>query len=428
MKEQFEVIVVGGGLAGLTAAYVLARNGIDVMVLERGNRCGEKNVSGGIFCGNLFHEVFSDIASEAPVERYMKKRTLACICDDSVVSYDYCSGHAGNGLGFSVLRAKFDKWLSEKVMEAGADVLCGIAVDNLVFDNGIVKGISVNGDKLYSDVVILAEGANAMLTEKAGLRRKLEPYQVGLGVREVIRLGENTINERFNLESGQGAAIELFGTFTEQIEGGGFIYTNKDTVSLGLVFTLSSYGEDNNPPYEILEHFKNIPYVAKLIEGGKTLEYSAHLVPEVGLEMAPKVYGDGILIVGDAAGFTLKNGRTVEGMNYAVQSGKLAAETVIKAVQFNDYNSEVLSEYEKDLCKDKLFMRLMKFRETYKFFQNPKLYREYPKLITTFSKMLFSEGDYSDSRITALLLQATKLSDLTIRSIASDVIRGHKLL
>ncbi|MFC1461993.1 FAD-dependent oxidoreductase [Verrucomicrobiota bacterium] len=428
MKDKFEVIVVGGGLAGLTAAHLLAGSGFEVMVLERGNHCGEKNVSGGVCCGESFQDVFGDLASDAPIERHIKRKILACVCGHSVVSYDYCNGQPGEDLGFSVLRGKFDRWLGEKVVEAGADMLCGVAVDDVVFDNGIAKGISVNGERLYADVVILAEGANALLTEKIGFRTKLRPYQMGLGVREAIRLGETTINDRFNLDPGEGTAIELFGTFTEQIEGGGFLYTNKDTISLGLVFTLASYSEEHSPPYDILEYFKSIPYVAKLIEGGETVEYSAHMVPEVGLEMLPTIYGNGILVVGDAAGFTLKNGRNVEGMNYAIESGKLAAETVIKAVQFGDYSAETLSEYERSIRRNSLFKRLMKYKETYKFFQNPRLYKEYPELVANFSKTLFGDGDYPDSRILGLLLQTAKSADLTVGNMVSDMVRSQKLL
>ena len=428
MKDKFEVIVVGGGLAGLAAAHVLAENGFSVMVLERGNHCGEKNVSGGVFCGSSFHDVFGEIASDAPIERYIRRKVLACVSGNSVVAYDYHDGHPEGTLGFTVLRGKFDRWLGEKVVEAGAEMLCGVAVDDIVIDNGVVKGISVDGERLYADVVILAEGANALLTEKIGFREKLRPYQMGLGVREAIRLGETTINDRFNLCPGEGTAIELFGTFTEQIEGGGFIYTNSDTISLGLVFTLASYGEDNTPPYDILEQFKKIPYVARLIEGGEPVEYSAHMVPEVGLEMAPRIYGDRILVVGDAAGFTLKNGRTVEGMNCAVEPGKLAAQTIFKAVQFGDYSARVLSEYEKAIRGNALFKRLTRFRETYKFFQNPRLYKEYPEMIATFSRRLFSDGDYPDGRMLSVLLQTAKSADLTVGNMVSDMVRSQRLL
>ena len=123
MKDRFEVIIVGGGLAGLSAAYTLARNGFEVMVLERGNNCGEKNVSGGVFCGDSFRHVFGEVSADAPFERHIRRKILGCVNNDSVVSCDYCSGKATNGLGFSVLRAKLDPWLGERVLEAGADIL-----------------------------------------------------------------------------------------------------------------------------------------------------------------------------------------------------------------------------------------------------------------------------------------------------------------
>ncbi len=428
MNERFDVIVVGAGVAGLTAAYVLARNGFDVMVLERGNSCGEKNVSGGAFCGDSFQRVFREVSAEAPIERHIKRRVLSCVSGHSVVSFDYCSGEEGHGLGFTVLRAAFDSWLGKQALEAGAEILNGVTVDSVVVHGGVARGVSVEGEALYSSVVILSEGANATLTEKIGFREKLRPHQAGLGVKQIISIDEKIINERFNVDSGEGVAIELFGTFTQEIEGGGFIYTNRDSVSLGLVFALSSYGENNSPPYEILERFKSIPYVAKLIRGGKTVEYSAHLVPEVDAEMTPRVYGNGILIVGDAAGFAFKNGRTVEGMNYAVESGKLAAETVIKAAQFSDYSAKTLSEYQEMIRRNHLFKRLMRFAGARKFFGNPRLYKEYPKLIGEFSKMLFGEGSCSDSGIIGLLSQAAQASDVTVRRMILDLMRSKGVL
>jgi electron transfer flavoprotein-quinone oxidoreductase len=421
MNERFDVIVVGAGVAGLTAAYILARNEFDVMVLERGNSCGEKNVSGGAFCGNSFQRVFREVSAEAPIERHIKRRVLSCVSGRSVVSYDYCSGEKGHGLGFTVLRAPFDSWLGKQALEAGAEILNGVTVDTIVFDGDVARGVSVDGEELHSSVVILSEGANAILAEKIGFREKLRPYQAGLGVKQVISIGEETINERFNVDSGEGVAIELFGSFTQKIEGGGFIYTNRDSVSLGLVFALSSYGKSNSPPYELLEQFKRIPHVANLIRGGETVEYSAHLLPEADGGKPPRLYGNGVLIVGDAAGFAFKNGRTVEGMNYAVESGRLAAETVLRAAQFNDYSANTLSEYQEMIRANHLFKRLEKFGNARKFFGNPRLYKEYPRLIGEFSKMLFGEGNCSDSGILGLLSRAARASDVTVKRMLLDV-------
>jgi electron transfer flavoprotein-quinone oxidoreductase len=428
MDNRFDVIVVGGGLAGLTTAYLLAKGGFSVMVLERGNQCGEKNVSGGVLCGNSFHKVFSEIAADAPFERTIKKKVLGCVAGNSIATFTYEDNDETGDIGYSVLRVKFDKWLSDKVAEAGAEILCGVTVDSILFDNGVAKGISVDNEKLYADVVVLAEGANALLTEQIGFRETLKPYQVGVSVKEVIRLSEQEINRRFNVDAGIGAAIELFGTFTEQIEGGAFMYTNKDSISLGLVFTLSSFNQNNNPPYELLERFKTIPFIKNLIDGGETVEYSAHLLPETGFEMMPRLFGHGILIVGDAAGFLLKNGRTIEGMNFAIESGRLAAETILEAVQYNNYSADVLAEYSNKINNSKLFKRLIKFKNSYQFFQNPRLYKEYPELVTNFSKMLFTDEGSGDKKISGLLLKAFLSSDVTIQSMFADMMKTQRTL
>jgi electron transfer flavoprotein-quinone oxidoreductase len=428
VENRFDVIVVGGGPAGLTSAYVLAKSGFNVMVLERGNQCGVKNVSGGILYGDSFQEVFGEVYAGAPFERSIKKKTLGCIAGNSVTSFTYDNGVQDGSLGHSLLRVGFDKWLSEKTAAAGAEILCGVTVDTILFDNNVARGISAGNDKIYADVVVLAEGANAVLTEKIGFRQALKPYQVGVSVKEVIGLSEQVINDRFSVDSPEGAAIELFGTFTEEIDGGAFIYTNRDSISLGLVFALSSYKEKNNPPYELLERFKDIPYIGNLIRGGETIEYSAHLLPETGVEMMPKLYGNGILIAGDAAGFVLKNGRTIEGMNYAFESGKLAAETIIEAVQFNNYSADALSGYANKINNNRLFKRLNKFRNSYQFFQNPRLYKEYPELVNKFSKMLFSDGNSAEKKISGLLLKALQSSDVTLKDLFSVMITTQRTL
>lgn len=428
MEDRFDVIVVGGGLAGLTSAYILARNGFRVMVLERGNQCGEKNVSGGVLCGNSFQKVFSDVWPQAPIERTIKKKILGCVAGNSVTAFTYHDGEPDGSIGYSVLRVNFDKWLSEIVSQAGAEILCGVTVDTILFDDDVAVGIAVENDKIYADVIVLAEGANAVLTEKIRFREKLEPYQVGVSVKEVISLSANDINDRFNVDNGEGSAIELFGTFTEQIDGGAFLYTNKESISLGLALSLSCVKAENHPPYELLERFKEIPYIRTLIQGGSTIEYSAHLLPETGVEMMPRLYGNGILVVGDAAGFILKNGRTIEGMNYAIESGKLAAETILEAVQFNDYSAVTLARYAQKINRSKLFRRLGRFKHSYRFFQNPRLYKEYPEFINTFSKMLFTDGRHAEKRIAALLFKAVQSSDLSVQSLLADMIKTQRTL
>lgn len=428
MENKFDVIVIGGGLAGLTSAYVLAQNGFSVIVLEKAQQCGEKNVSGGILCGTSFQNVFDGIWTEAPIERCITRKVLSCVAHNAVVSYDYVNDADDGTYGVSLLRTRFDKWLAEKVEKAGAEIICGVTVDEIIVIDETVRGICVEGEKLFSDVVIIAEGANTLLTEKLGLRKKMDSCQVGVGIKEVIQLNETIINERFNVSSDQGAAIELFGTLTDQIEGGGFIYTNKESISLGLVFTLSSYSEKSRPPYEILETFKEIPYIKNLIRGGETVEYSAHIVPEMRNDTLQKIYGNGVLVVGDAAGFVLKNGRTVEGMNYAIESGKIAADCIIEAVQYDDYSASMLSRYETYLNNNSLFKRLAKFEKSYIFFQNPRLYKQYPELIAAFTKMMYTDQHTSCNTVMELITKAIKASDISMYRILKDAIQSRSLL
>lgn len=202
---------------------------------------------------------------------------------------------------------------------------------------------------MYAEAVILADGVNSLLAQQIGMKKELEPGQVAVGAKETIKLSEEIINERFALKEGEGTAWLSAGDPTVGGFGGGFIYTNKDTVSVGVVATLSDIGHSDISVPQMLDRFKEHPAVAPFIEGGETIEYSGHLVPEEGIHMIPELYRDGVLVTGDAAGMCINLGFTVRGMDFAIESGRLAAETLIKAHEIGDFSAATLSEYEKAL-------------------------------------------------------------------------------
>ena len=113
---------------------------------------------------------------------------------------------------------------------------------------------------------------------------------------------------------------------------GAFVYANQESVSVGIVATMSEVLKQDIPVYQMLENFKNRPEIKPLIAGGKTVEYSGHVVPEGGIKMMPEIIGDGVVVAGDAAMMCMNLGYTVRGMDLAVESGAIAAKAVIQAI------------------------------------------------------------------------------------------------
>lgn len=290
-EEKFDAIIVGGGLAGCSAAIVLARAGLEVLVIERGDYCGAKNMTGGRLYGHSLEKIIPNFAEEAPIERKVKREKVSLMSADGSLDIGYGSkklSAAPESASYTVLHAKFDQWLAEKAEEAGAEIATGFVVDELVVQDGKVVGINADGEEMYADVVILADGVNSLLAQQIGMKKELEPNQVAVGAKETIRLSEDIINQRFGLTGDEGMAWLSAGDPTDGSFGGGFLYTNKDTISIGVVATLSDIGHSELSVPQMLERFKNHPSVAPYLEGGETIEYSGHLVPEEGLHMPGK--------------------------------------------------------------------------------------------------------------------------------------------
>lgn len=392
-EEKFDAIIVGGGLAGCSAAIVLANAGLEVLLVERGDFCGAKNMTGGRLYGHSLEKIIPNFAEEAPVERKITKEKVSLMSSEGSLDIGFrskkLSSEADNA-SYTVLRATFDQWLASKAEEAGVEIIPGILVDNLILEDGKVVGVEATGEELYADVVVIADGVNSLLAQKIGMKKELEPHQVAVGAKEVIRLGEEVINQRFGIGSEEGVAWLSCGDPTMGGFGGGLVYTNKDTVSVGIVATLSDIGHTDLSINQLLDRFKEHPSIAPYIEGGETIEYSGHLVPEEGIHMIPELYRDGVLVVGDAAGFCINLGFTVRGMDFAVESGRLAAETIIKAHGLGDFSAEILSDYAKRL-ENSFIMKDMK---TYKGFPTllgrREIFENLPEMATDIAAKAFT--------------------------------------
>ena len=403
---KFDCIIVGGGVAGLAAAMTLARKNRKFLLIERGEFAGAKNVSGGVLWGTDLNKLVPEYwkeGEEGGFERFINHRRLTFMDDEATFSLDFKSHHFDEPpyTGVVVLRAKFDNWLAEKVQEAIEEsdyaedsfVANDILVEEVLKDdNGQVIGIRAGEDKFHADTVIIAEGVNNLLTRQVGLQDDYVPADHMLtGIKEVIRYDREKLEDRFQLNGLSGMSNEYIGYATNGVEGGGFLYTNRNTISIGLVLGLKDLREKEQRPYDILNHFKAHPAVQDTIRGGEVVEYSAHVVSSGDMRAMPKeIYGDGVLIAGEAANLLMNAGKAIQGMDYAMRSGILAAETVDSAVEEKDFSSSKLKEYREVLEQSYVLKDMRGFQDAVHLLHTPTMYQKVPNLMCGFGKKFFS--------------------------------------
>lgn len=343
-ENKTEVIVVGAGPSGVACAITLARAGKEVVLIERGAFAGSKNVFGGAIYTEPTKEIFPNFEAEAPLERQNIEHNFMLLGETDSTTITYRNNHSS---GYSVIRGKFDRWAVEQAKKEGVITVEETVVTELLKKKNKVIGVKTELEEYYADIVVLADGVNSLLAKQIGLRKEFEAKDVALSVKEVLKLDKETINNRFRLKDNEGAICEIFGGAMLGLLGLGFMYTNTDSVTIGLGITLSDLAENNYRPYEMLEQLKKHPTISPLIEGATLKEYSAHLIPEGGYNKIPKLCADGVMIVGDAG--MLVNNLHWEGTNLAMISGKLAGETAIEALNIGDFSKKNLSAYEKKL-------------------------------------------------------------------------------
>lgn len=388
-RNKTQVIVVGAGPAGISCAITVARAGKEVILIERGKFAGSKNVFGGAIYAQPTKEVFPNFEQEAPLERQnVEHKYLILGKDDgTTVSYRH---KPETPVSYSVVRAKFDRWMADEAKKEGVILVEETVVKELIIENECVIGVKTELEEYFADIVVLADGVNSLLAMQAGLRAKLNPEDVALSVKEVYKLPTEVINERFNLKNDEGSVYEIFGGSMLGMLGLGFMYTNKNSVTLGLGVTLSELVKNSLRPYEMLDELKNHPQIAPLIKDGELLEYNAHLIPEGGYKKMPEICSNGVMICGDAAMFV--NNLHWEGTNLAMISGKLAGETAIIALGKGDFSAKTLSLYRKKLEKSFILKDLKTYRNLMQVMSGraEHFLGYYPKKINSFFEMFTS--------------------------------------
>ncbi len=428
--EKFDVVVVGAGLAGSMAAHEAAKAGLQVLLAERGTKPGTKTVSGGLLYSHGLAQSFPEFWKEepCPVERAISRNVISFLTARQAASLDFYDEafSAPPFNAFSVLRSRLDPWLAGKAEAAGAVPVYGVKVDSLLKENGRVVGIRSGGDDVGAEIVIVGEGVNTLTSRQAGIQAETRPETVGVGVKQVIGLPPGEVERRFQLRGNEGMQITTIG-FPGGIEGGGFLYTNRDSLSLGMIVNMRSLVDHDVRMYDVLEEFKQHPLVSRWIEGGSLLEYSGCFVGEGGYASIPPLWGDGFLLAGSAAGLFLNTGFTLRGMDFALESGRIAGRVAIEAVRAKQTNAGFLARYRDQLASSFVLRQLKSYRKYPKVFANPRLYARYPDILTSLlHRAYFVDG--SDKPHLRALLRESYQGKASLIGLGRDLLQAMRTL
>lgn len=437
-KVKVDAIVVGGGPAGLAAAHTMAQKEMEVILVERGEYAGSKNV-GGLLYGTVLNEMIPKFYQEAPVERSVVKRQIVFLGEKEHSALTFGSSEWGQepyNYTYTVHRSQFDRWFSGKVEDAGASLLEGMVVDNLIYEGEGAErravGVKIRGDEVfYADTIILCDGTHCLVTD--GVREELnltpgaQPQHYAVGVKETYGLDKKVIEDRFGLNDGEGMAIDFIGVPFEGLVGGGFIYTQKETISLGFAAKLETLTRSGLTPNDIINQFKQHPVVANYLRGGELLEYSAHLLPEAGYDAISQIAGNGVMICGDAAGL-VNMSLYKEGTNHAMESGRCAGQVAAAARESGDFSHAGLRAYEEQMRQGVAFADLKKYKDLPQILDTtPGLLSLYPAKAT---RMLVDYFTMSYEPKKAIQKRAFRqfLKGLPKFRFVRDLIRARKVM
>ncbi len=361
-----DVIVIGAGPAGISAALEVARGGKKVVLLERAKYPGSKNMYGGAVYTSALQEIFKDDFDSIPYERVINTHSWVFLNDTGSFELTYKNDEAKAAL--AIKRFNLEAWMIEIAKKQGVYYAPNTLVKKLIHQDGAVIGVETELEQYYAPIVILADGVNSILARDIGLKDEYISEDVIISVKETLKLDKKTIEERFNLKEdlSNGINKQYFGNQIGALKGTknlfmmSYLYTFKDTVMIGVGANLEDLSKNRLNINDVLDEVKKHPDIAPLIKDAQRTEYSAHLIPEGGYKKMPKLVSDGVIIAGDAAGFV--NSVHFEGTNFALISGKLAGEAALFALNNNDFSEGSLSIYRKKLEKSFILKDLYSYR------------------------------------------------------------------
>ncbi|AWR97993.1 FAD-dependent oxidoreductase [Acidianus sulfidivorans JP7] len=406
MGFDADVIIVGGGLSGLSAGITAVKEGLNAILLERGDYSGAKNVSGGRMYIHALLKLIPDALDRAPLELPITKETYEIYCNERKVTFSF-EDKVKNS--FSVLRSKFDRWLAKEAENLGLVISYSTLVTNAYRNEKEGGGITLetNRGSLNAPLVIDASGVTSIVFKSLGLR-KFSPNKWMLGVKEVIK-SENNNNE--------GEAKTIVGLIKE-IKGGGFVYTNKDTLSIGVTAIFSSLPKSEAPAKDLVEVFRE----RERIEG-EVLEYSAHAIPYYGYDNLPSIFDKNVIAVGDAAGFLINDGFTIRGMDLAIASGMIAGISAKKIIDSKNYeNTEVYY----DLLKESFVLKHLQLAlNRFKLIEEDRTLSVYPEVLCEVLSSMFTVNE-DRKYLIDVVLNKLREKNVSLGQFVTDLLRGVK--
>ncbi len=401
---ELDVVFVGAGPANLAGAYHLNKlikahdeainkgqkkgcklGEITIGVVEKGREIGAHILSGAVMDPKALKELMPDFLEQgAPVESEVTYDKVLFLTKKSNFTLPITPPPLVNHGNYIVSLGKIVRWLGKKVEEADVNVFTETPASEVLLDGDKVigvrtgdKGISKEGKKkgnyepgvdIIAKVTVLGEGSHGSLTKKLKPRLKLDtdsnPQVYAIGVKEIWELPKGRVKS--------GHVFHTMGfPMNNDTYGGGWIYHMKDDLlDIGLVVGLD-YKNPLLDPHAELQKFKTHPYLKSLLEGGKLISYGAKTIPEGGLFCLPKLYADGVLIVGDSAGFL--NSARLKGIHLGMKSGMLAAETIFEALLQDDFSANQLSNYDKKFKNSWAYHELHQSRNFHQAFKDGNL-------------------------------------------------------
>ena len=425
---DYDVIVVGAGPAGSCAAIETARAGLRTLLLERGPFPGAKNMYGGVVYPRILDDLIPEWWNQVPVQRWVTRRSTMVLDGSRALSVDFRSDAwaAPPYNGATAYRPEFDRWLAGHAVDAGATLLCDTTVTGLLRDRArratLVTGVRTDrpdGD-LTAKVVIACDGVNSFIAKEAGLYGTPDAKHFTLGVKETLALPKHVIDERFGVRDREGVDIEIVGC-TSGVNGGGFVYTNLDTIAVGVVLKLTALAAQQTRPETIIAAMKRHSALAPLVDGAELKEYSAHLIPEGGLRMMPEMTGHGLLVAGDAAALCLAAGVWLEGVNFAMGSGRYAGQAAAEAVRAGDVSQRGLAGYARRLSETFVLRDHRKLRGAPELVLSDRVQHVYPAMITGIAERMFRvDNPAPKPGLRRILREERKRAGVSVRTLFRD--------
>jgi len=402
-REQIEmdVVFVGAGPANLAGALWLKQKiaehdefvekglkqgekigEIEIAIVEKGSFVGAHILSGAVMDPIAIRELMPDFLQQGcPVDTVVTEDAAWYLTEKRMINAPIVPPPLKNKGKYIVSLSNICAWLGEKCEEAGINIFPEFPASEVLYDdNDRVIGVRT-GDKgidkegkhkpnfepgvdLLAKVTVLGEGSRGSLAKQLMSRLNLmedkEPQVFSLGVKELWELPEGNFPE--------GKVVHTLGFPSDtRTYGGGWIYGLKNnTISIGYVTGLD-YEDPQIDPHHEFQKFKTHPAVAEILAGGKMIKYGAKSINTSGFWTMPKLYADGVLIVGDSASFL--NGQRIKGIHTAMKSGMLAAETIVDAFGHGDTTSKHLRHFESKVNMSWIYDELHPVRNFHGAFQ-----------------------------------------------------------